>query len=255
MNYKKKFNKIRQELLDLSHELGDPANNLIILSEGNVSAWVDKNSFLVKASGSELRTLSEEQIIHVRFDPILSLLDQKLDQDNIQKALLDSRIDPHALIPSIETIFHAWLLNQPGVKFAGHVHPDEVNQILCSERANDFALERLFPDQIVCCGPKSLLIDYDNPGVELAKLIRKGWKEFQKQNEYYPVLILLKNHGLIALGETPRAVLATTKMMVKAARVFAGACVMGGPVFMNQYEVDRISTRLDEKYRQRLIKG
>jgi hypothetical protein len=37
---------------------------------------------------------------------------------------------------------------------------------------------------------------------------------------------------------------------VKAARIFAGAAALGGPVFLSQEVIDRIGGRKDEHYRQ-----
>lgn len=240
----------RKRLLALSLELGKPGNRLTILGEGNTSALVDDDTFFVKASGSQLSTLDLRQLPQVRFDRILPLLDQELDQEATEVALLAALIDPDAPRPSVETAFHAWLLKQEGVNFVGHTHPVEVNKILCSDKAGLFARRRLFPDEVICCGPRSLLVDYVNPGAELARSIRTGWEQFTGEHGFAPKLILLRNHGIIAVGSTPESVLATTAVAVKAAEIFNGAHALGGPVFMAPEEVDRIHNRLDEKYRR-----
>ena len=241
---------IRKQLLKLSLELGKPGNRLAILGEGNTSAFVDDDTFFVKASGSQLGTLNLRQLLMVRFDGILPLLDQELDQEATEAALLAARVDPDGPRPSVETAFHAWLLRQEGVNYIGHTHPVEVNKILCSDKAETFARWRLFPEEIVCCGPRSLLIDYLNPGAELARAIRSGWERFMGEQGFAPKLILLRNHGMIAVGSTPESVLATTAMAVKAAEIFNGAHILGEVVFMAPEEVDRIHTRLDEQYRR-----
>jgi ribulose-5-phosphate 4-epimerase/fuculose-1-phosphate aldolase len=65
---------------------------------------------------------------------------------------------------------------------------------------------------------------------------------------------LLENHGLIALGATPEAVLAATLMAAKAAEIFVGAAAIGGePRFLTHDEVARIAGRPDEHYRQRAL--
>jgi rhamnose utilization protein RhaD (predicted bifunctional aldolase and dehydrogenase) len=46
-------------LLDLSHQLGREERKLAILGEGNTSARVGPDTFVVKASGSNLGSLSE----------------------------------------------------------------------------------------------------------------------------------------------------------------------------------------------------
>lgn len=244
----------REGLLKLSRELGKPEHQLALLGEGNTSAVIDEEAFLVKASGAELRTLKADQLVRVRFDKILPMLDQELDQVETEEALLASRVDRKGLKPSVETIFHAWLLRQEGVSFVGHTHPLDVNKILCSERAPEFAERRLFPDEVVYCGPKSLLVNYVDPGAKLAAAIRDGWKRYVADNGYTPRLILIVNHGLIAVGPTPEAVLAATLMAVKAAKILIGASGLGGPVFMDPKEVTHIHNRLDEHFRQKQLK-
>ena len=41
-------------------------------------------------------------------------------------------------------------------------------------------------------------------------------------------------------------------MAEKAAKVFVGAASVGGPIFMPDEEVERIASRSDEHYRQRM---
>jgi ribulose-5-phosphate 4-epimerase/fuculose-1-phosphate aldolase len=66
-----------------------------------------------------------------------------------------------------------------------------------------------------------------------------------------PKVILLANHGLIALGQTHTEALNITAMAVKAAEIFAGACAVGEPVFMSQADIMHIYKRPDEIYRRR----
>jgi ribulose-5-phosphate 4-epimerase/fuculose-1-phosphate aldolase len=39
----------------------------------------------------------------------------------------------------------------------------------------------------------------------------------------------MERHGLVAIGETPRAVLDTTATVVKMARIILGTYALGGP--------------------------
>jgi rhamnose utilization protein RhaD (predicted bifunctional aldolase and dehydrogenase) len=245
---------VQEKLLRLCHELGKPEYRLAILGEGNTSAAIDGKTFFIKASGAELHKLRTDQLVRVRFERILRMLDREFDQVQTRETLLAARVNPKSLKPSVETLFHAWLLNQEGVKFVGHTHPVHINTILCSGRATEFAERRLFPDQVVYCGPKSLLVRYVDPGAKLATAIQRRWKEFVTDNGYTPRIILIVNHGLIAVGSTPEAVLAATLTAAKAAEIFIGACALGGPVFMDPKEVARIHSRLDEQYRQGQIK-
>ncbi len=248
------MNKL-QSMLELSHFLGRQDRHLAILGEGNTSAKVDDETFLVKASGSCLETLGEDDAVLCRFDPLVAMLDEPhLDDQIIEDRLLACRVDSNAKKPSVETLFHAYLLSLPDVEFVGHTHSVAVNQILCSPRAETFATGRLFPDQVVCCGSASALVPYVDPGLKLSQAIRQETLGFVAKFAVPPRVILLQNHGLITLGKTPGAVKAAMLMAHKAATIFVGAAALGGPVFMSDEDVDRIANRVDEHYRQKAIK-
>src|SRR4051812_16366333 len=113
----------RDQLLDLSHELGREERRLAILGEGNTSTRVSGDTFIVKASGSNLATLSPLGVTECRFKNLLALLDKKsLTDAAIDEALFTSRVDANAKKPSVEAMFHAYLLTLPGVNFVGHTH-------------------------------------------------------------------------------------------------------------------------------------
>lgn len=244
-------------LLKLSHELGREERDLAILGEGNTSCRLDEETFLVKASGSSLADLEEGHLVACRFAALLPLLKAGAMSDaEVEKALLASRVDPTQPKPSVEAVFHAYLLSLPGIAVAGHTHPVAVNQILCAgdEPARRFAVERRFPDEIVCCGAKSVLVPYVDPGTVLAQKIGEETDRFIKAENRPPRVILLQNHGLIACGATTGSVLAATLMAEKTARIFAGAAMMGGPTALTAQNVARIDSRPDEHYRQRMLK-
>jgi len=241
-------------LMDLSHELGREERDLAILGEGNTSTRLDADTFAVKASGSSLSTLRKEDITRCRLDALLPLLEKEgMSDAAIDQALLDARVDANEKKPSVEALFHAYLLTLPDVEFVGHTHAVTVNQILCSPRAREFAENRLFPDEIVCCGVASVFIPYTDPGLKLAQAIHKGVQEFIRTYEHRPTVIHLENHGLITLGKTPQAVLAAMLMSEKTARIWVGAALLGGPRFLSREQVARISGRPDEHHRRRVL--
>lgn len=243
------------ELTTLSRELGDERRYLAILGEGNTSTRVSENTFFVKASGSSLGTLEPTDITECRFQPLLALLDATgVRDETVEQTLAEARVSDTGKKPSTEAFFHAYLLTLKDVNFVGHTHPVSVNRVLCSPRAAEFAAKRLFPDEIVCCGPKSVYVPYCDPGIELARAVRDRTAAFISETGRVPKVILLGNHGLIALGRTAAAVRATTLMADKGAAIFAGAAAMGRPRFLSDEDVRRIDTRLDEAYRQRVLK-
>ncbi len=244
-----------QAMLELSHFVGQEDRELAILGEGNTSAKIDEETFLVKASGSCLETLSENDAVACRFDAILPMLDQvDISDQEIEDRLLACRVDSNAKKPSVETLFHAYLLSLPGIAFVGHTHSIAVNQILCSPLAEKFATNRLFPDEIVCCGTRSVFVPYVDPGLALSQVIREKTQAFLDESGNAPRVILLQNHGLITVGKTPGAVKAAMLMAHKAAQIFVGSAALGGPVFMSDSDVDRIANRIDEHYRQKALK-
>ena len=241
-------------LISLSHELGREERRLAILGEGNTSARVSDTTFLVKASGSNLSTLAESNLTECHFAGLLKFMDQRKATDAaIDQALLDARVDPAARKPSVEAMFHAWLLTLPGVAFVGHTHPIAVNSLLCSTQGGAFAKRRLFPDEVVCCGPESVLVPYCDPGLKLAQAIRRQVEAYRRRAGIVPRVILLQNHGLIALGATPNAVLAATLMAVKSAEITLGSIAAGGARYLSSSDIARIAGRTDEHYRQKAL--
>ena len=247
--------EVRRQLLSLSHELGREDRGLAILGEGNTSARLSDATFMVKASGFNLASLSAPGLSECRFSDLLGLLDADDAADEaVGRVLLKSRVSASARKPSVEAMFHAYLLTLPGVHYVGHTHPVAVNGILCSDAAGDLARRRLFPDDIVCCGEESVLVPYTDPGLKLAQAIRRETGRFIKRRGGAPRVILLESHGMIALGATPHAVIAATLMAEKAARILAIASSgVRKPRFLSGRQVDRIAGRTDEHHRQRIL--
>jgi rhamnose utilization protein RhaD (predicted bifunctional aldolase and dehydrogenase) len=245
-------NNLLDELWMLTRELGEPSRDCVIIGEGNTSARVDDDTFLIKASGQQMETIEPTGLVAVRLGPILELLSAEpapsVDQ---QKATARAaKLDASAPDPSIEVTFHALLLEECNARFIAHTHPTAVVQILCSPRAAEFATRRTFPDEAVLCGPRSVFVEYADPGLPLAYAIRDGVRAYMREEGEAPRVILLQNHGLIVLGQTAREALNITMMTIKAARVFAGAAVLGGPVFLSDEDVRHIIRRPDEIYRR-----
>jgi rhamnose utilization protein RhaD (predicted bifunctional aldolase and dehydrogenase) len=243
---------ILSQLITMSRNLGNPALDYAILGEGNTSARIDAETFWVKASGAPLRALDRNSLVQVYFDPILALLENEQMSDvDIRKSLESARVDPEASgIPSVETSLHALVLQLDGVDFVGHTHPTVINAILCSQHAAEAISGRLFPDEIVYCGPAPVYVPYTDPGLPLARAVRQGIIEYAESWGQAPKVILMQNHGFIALGKSTAEVENITAMAVKAARVLLGTYSLGGPHFLTTEQAERINTRPDEHYRK-----
>lgn len=239
-------------LVALTRTLGEPHREYVIIGEGNTSTRIDDNTFYVKASGQQMETIDTDGFVAVNFDPVLELLNNPVPYTEEKSAINAAKVNPNApQMPSVETSFHGMLLKECDVQFVGHTHPVTVNQILCSTRAEQFAKNRLFPDEAVLCGPESVFVPYTSPGLPLAVEIRNQVRAYIEANNEPPKVILLKSHGLIALGNTPKEILNITAMAVKAAKIFVGVCAIGEPVFMTREQIDTIYKRPDEVYRRK----
>jgi len=242
------------KLVTMSRNLGDPQKDYVILGEGNTSARADSGSFWVKASGASLQKIEASNFVQVYFERVLELLShEKLSDAETRTGLDQARVNQaEKAVPSVETFLHAILLQLDGVSFIGHTHPTAVNSILCSNKAADAYTGSLFPDQIVYCGRAPVYVPYTDPGLPLARRVWDEIKVFIDTWNQAPKVILMQNHGLIALGKTPEEVENITAMSVKAAKVIAGTYAMGGPNFLSEENADRIQSRPDEGYRKKL---
>ena len=217
------------EILELAREI----SAYTICGEGNVSTRVDRDKFLIKASGTSLHTLSEEDLT-------------LCNTNGAQIELLHKK-------SSIETSFHAWIMKTfPEINFIAHTHPPYTTQILCSTSPYSFANHRWFPDQIVRNGTKSCLVPYAPPGEAILKLVERSVSEFVDEEGYFPKLILLQNHGIITASASKKDCAASTLMCEKSAEIFIGAKLLGGVKFLTKQEVADVDTCPNENYRRNM---
>lgn len=245
---------ILAQLVAMSTSLGNPANDYVILGEGNSSAQVDGDTFWVKASGTQLSTIDESGFVQMRFDRVLSMLNEDLDDEGVKQNLNTAKVDPTVTAtPSVETVLHALALQLDGVNFVGHTHPTAINALTCSNGFEQAVSGRLFPDEIVVCGPAPVVVPYTDPGLPLARKVRDLINQYLDDYREVPKVILMQNHGFIALGRTAGQVENITAMAVKTARILLGTFAAGGPNFLSASNVERIHTRPDELYRRTII--
>ncbi|HEY8902639.1 MAG TPA: class II aldolase/adducin family protein [Chthoniobacterales bacterium] len=252
------MNPVPKETLDrlirLSHELGREDRALAILGEGNTSADLGDDTFLVKASGSQLGTIDERGLTRVNFAPVLEAVDRPdLDDDAVRGVLEGCRVDSAARLPSVETFLHALCLREAGAKWVGHTHPVSVLGILCSKLGAEPFLRHVFPDEIVVCGRNLAVVPYVDPGIRLAVAVRESLRRYMDEHGSAPKVLLMVNHGPVALGQTDRDVLNIMLMLDKWARILATNFALGGPQFLESSISDRIENRPDEHYRRKAI--
>jgi rhamnose utilization protein RhaD (predicted bifunctional aldolase and dehydrogenase) len=278
----------RAALVELSRELGRPDRAWAVLAEGNTSVALGDGRMLVKASGASMAIAVPGDFVAVGLPEVLALVDAapddpaapadrapatgatvdtgagvdlaadaadagadpSADDDEAVRALFEAAAEQGGRRPSVEALLHAVCLTLPGVEAVGHTHPVPVNALLCSPRASLLVEGALFPDQIVVLGTDPLLVPYVDPGLPLARVVRRMLGERLAATGSVPKVIYLGNHGMFALGASPAEVLRITEMAVKVAQVVLGSLAAGGPVFLSAEDVARIDTRPDELLRR-----
>jgi rhamnose utilization protein RhaD (predicted bifunctional aldolase and dehydrogenase) len=245
---------ILDELIRFSRELGRPERQLVILGEGNTSGDCGDGTFWVKASGSQLEHVDAAGFSRVRLATVTELLDaRQLSDAEVTAGLQGSLVDRSQRRPSIETFMHALCLTVGGARWVGHTHPVSVNQILCSRLGADPFRHHIFPDAVVVCGRTLAVIPYVDPGMPLAWAVRDELRRYREEHGVGPKLLMMVNHGLTVLGQSPRDVLNATFMADKWAKILGGTYLAGGPQYLPEHEVDRVDRRLDEEYRRQQL--
>jgi ribulose-5-phosphate 4-epimerase/fuculose-1-phosphate aldolase len=197
--------------------------------EGNTSEKKD-NGFSIKASGEKLKTVNENSFIDYDFE--------------------GNQLNNFTKKGSIEVGFHKYILKNFDVKFIAHTHPAQTLKILCSKKSYDFSKMRLFPDQVVFNGAKSCLVPYARPGSELTNAVINSIEKFEKKENFFPKLILLKNHGIISCGKSIEECLVITEICEKAAEIFLSPFSLN---FLSKTQIQSILDDDNEIYRQKLI--
>lgn len=245
-----------EKLIWLSREIGKEDRHLAILGEGNTSSDVGDGTFWIKASGGNLSTLDASGLTQVKFETILQAVEDKgLDDSGVRDVLLASRVDTEAKLPSVETFMHAVCFKETGAKWIGHCHPVSVLQVLCSRHGARPFMQHVFPDEIVVCGRNLAVVPYIDPGIELARSVKRALLTFREEHGGAPKVVLLENHGPVALGQSEREVLNILLMLDKWARILVGNYAMGGPEYLPDATSTRIDTRPDEHYRRLQIEA
>jgi ribulose-5-phosphate 4-epimerase/fuculose-1-phosphate aldolase len=213
-------------------KLADGVSRFVVGAEGNVSERTN-SGFAIKASGSDMRVLTITDTV------LCDSKGQKIDSSNKQS--------------SIETGFHAWLYEHSSINFIAHTHPTNTLKILCSDFVEEFAQIRLFPDQVVYNGERSCVVPYAMPGTNLLDQIKYCVTNFIEIEQYFPKVILLKNHGIICAANTYKQCIFASEICEKAAEIYLGTKLLGKINSLNNESIHDIKNDRKEIYRQSLV--
>jgi len=195
-------------LVKLSRHYGQTPG-FVIAGGGNTS-YKTAGKLFVKASGTQLSTITRDGFVVLDRAQLAALADTRLPADptareaQFKDAILKARYEPEkGQRPSVESLLHHLLPAQ----FVVHSHATIVNTFTCSTQGEKIARE-LFGDDF-------LWIPFVDPGYVLGRLLKDLLVTYKAATgRAYPKIILMANHGLIVSGDTPDEIKATTDALL-----------------------------------------
>ena len=178
------MNEIKN-LIKLSKYAG-MREDIIQAGGGNTSVKINDETMFIKSSGYQLSEMEENVgYSKVNYKKIVDYFKSHLEiKRRDEKELLENTLI-QGKRPSIETFLHSIT-----EKYTLHTHPLLIN-VFTSRKNGMKELKSMFPN--------SLIIDYQTPGIFLAK---EFFDKFSKlENPQKANIVFLKNHGLIVSGK------------------------------------------------------
>ena len=127
---------VLEAIMALSHAIGSPENDFVILAEGNSSMRTDQDHMLVKASGAFMMNAGNDDFVKVNLPQLMDLIASGQQSDaHVAEAMRAATVQGTKK-PSVESLLHAVCMEQPNVHAVVHTHPVAVNSLLCSDRAD-----------------------------------------------------------------------------------------------------------------------
>lgn len=236
---------VSPELVALTRDLGQPERDLVILAEGNTSQLLADGRLVVKASGARMRDVTEQDFVVVDVPGLTELVTSpSATQADLTAALDAGIVGGRRRRGSIETLVHVAVQAVQPAAYVGHTHPTEVIGLLASPYAETAFEVAAYSDEAVVIG-RPLFVPYAQPGIDLGRLFHRHLREYVDRAGALPELVLLANHGIVAIAPTAEGVMGISEMAVKAARVRSIAYALGGLQPLSAEAVDKFFARDD----------
>lgn len=236
---------ISDELVTLTRSLGEADRDLVILAEGNTSQRLVDGRLAVKASGSRMRDATRDDFVVVDLPPLVELLTSaEATQADLTAALDAGDVDGRRTRGSIETLVHVAVQAVRPATWVGHTHPTAVIGLLASVYAETAFDRSAYCDEAVVIG-RPLFVPYAQPGIDLGRVFHARLAEYVGRTDELPQLVLLANHGIVAIAPTAGGIEGISEMAVKAARVRTLAYSVGGVTPLSNQSVEKFFLRDD----------
>lgn len=207
--------ELLDDLVESSRALGADTS-LVLHGGGNTSVkttWQDVTGddlevLFIKGSGHDLATIGRDGFAPLRLERLRQLLPPvKMGDVELGNELRAASLDASAPNPSVETLVHA-LVPHAAVL---HSHADAILAVTNTEGGRA-RIEDLYGDKVV-------IVDYVMPGPDLGEACFAAWQE--QAHEGTEGIVVL-NHGLFAVGQTPSEALERHEQMIAQARELLG---------------------------------
>jgi len=162
----------------------------------------------VKASGTDLATITAAGFVALRLDEVLLLRSREaMDDAEMVDYLRRTALSPDGPRPSIEAVLHAFV----PAPCVDHTHPDSVIALTSTPAGRELVAEA-FGDEVVW-------LDYQRPGFDMSRRIAE-----LLDGNLQARAVLLEKHGLVTWGETgEEAYHSTLEFVGRAADALARA--------------------------------
>ncbi len=175
-----------KKLIEVSNKYGSDEN--YVLAGGGNTSFKDEEYLYVKASGTSLKTITEEGFVKISREKLNYVLsaeyssDVKIREEEVLKNLNAAVVSGGR--PSVEASLHGLMK----FTYVVHLHPAMVNALTCAANGKEIA-EKLFGDSFIW-------IENTEPGYVLAKKCEAALKEKDVN------IIILENHGIFVGADT-----------------------------------------------------
>jgi rhamnose utilization protein RhaD (predicted bifunctional aldolase and dehydrogenase) len=247
--------RVDDDLVGLSRRLGKSRADQVILAEGNTSKRLSDGLIAVKASGASLANATHGDFVLIDPRLLMELVGSvSCTQEVISEALQVTAPESEGRRASIEAIIHAVVQTVHAVRYVAHTHPTDVVAVLSSPQAESAFVHPAYSDEAVVLG-ETLFVPYAQPGLELGRLFAARLAEYWGRLGRLPSLVLLQNHGIVAISDTVDGIESICGMAVKAARVRLGAYAAGGLVSLPEGSRSTYLERTEIAERRSQISG
>ncbi len=186
----------------------------------------------VKASGSDLATVTTKGFAGLRLNEILPLLErEKMSDEEMIEYLSACTFAPGRPRQSIESLLHAFF----PAAHTDHTHPDAIISLSCAPDGRRIC-ESIWGDRMVW-------VDYIRPGFQLSKWIGEGVRANPRAE-----MVVMAKHGLLTWANTSRQSYDKTVHVLQTAEEYIESRRNGRKVF-----VGTDVPALDSRERRRVL--